>query len=91
MDLSLFSEGIFSRKPKAEDHSADIKAFHEAHAHMEEIAKRLHASGHHIHIDYKSPHALRHSKESSTHFVNVGLNTEKKIQISKKVPLRPWK
>jgi hypothetical protein len=87
--LSLFSEGLFSREKKPQV-DPDIDAFHKAHAHMEEIAKRLHASGHHITIDYKDPHVVRHGSKSGTHFVNRGLATEKKIQVSKKVPLRPY-
>jgi len=87
--LHLFSEGFFSKdkKPQADP---DIDAFHKAHAHMEEIAKRLHASGHHIHIDYKDAGVARHGKKSSTHYLSNGLHTEKTVQVSKKMPLRPY-
>lgn len=99
MELKMFSEGIFSKKKvpsydeeTGEHHSNDdVAAFHKKHAELEEIGKRLHASGHHIHIDYKSPDVVRHGNSSGTHWFNRGLNVEKKIQISKRVPLRPWK
>lgn len=83
------ADHVHHHKQESQNQS-DIEAFHAHHAELERIAKRLHASGHNIHIDYKSDQVARHGKKTSTVFFNHSLNAEKRIQISKKMPLRPW-
>ena len=84
---TLFSEGLFSRKPHTDP---DIEEFHRKHAELQEIGKRLHEKGHHITIDYDSPNVVRHGKKDGVMFFNHSLAAKHKIQISKQMPLRVY-
>lgn len=104
MDLKLFSE-VFSlrRKPEHEtshhepehhghDTDDDIDAFHHHLNKLHEVAARLHKSGHYVEVDYNGQHAVRHDdkRRTGTIFFNQAHKVEHKVQISKKVPLRPF-
>lgn len=82
--MKLFSAFGKKRSP----HQDDIDAFHAKHQEMEEIAHRLHKSGHHINIEYENKKHFNmahssHGGRGGTTNVNMTLAMPKKITISR--------